>query len=33
MSQQDDESLRKFDIFDNKVKAVIQDYIPKAKMI
>ena len=33
MSQQDDESLRKFDIFDNKVKNVIQDYIPKAKMI
>ena len=33
MSQRDDESLRKFDIFDNKIKGVIQDYIPKAKMV
>ena len=33
MAREDDQSLRKFDVLDNKIKGVIQDYVPKAKNI
>lgn len=33
MAREDDQSLRKFDVLDNKIKGVIQDYVPKARNI
>ena len=33
MSRWDEQSLRKFDVLDKKIKGAIQDYIPKAKNI